>query len=101
MPTELEPEVNSAPLLVTFTTPPVDVPEPLPPRATKPAELPPLPPPPPIDCASIALAKIPCVVIWPEFETVAVEPAPPPLPLPPIATRPAEDVPLPPPPPMD
>ena len=40
MPTELEPEVKSAPALDTLTAPPVDVPEPLPPRATKPAELP-------------------------------------------------------------
>ena len=46
--------------MVTVTEPPGVVFEPLPPMAKRPPELAPLPPPPPIDWASMALAPKPC-----------------------------------------
>ena len=55
------------PSLLTVTAPPVVVPEPLPPKAKIPPAFEPLPPPPPIDCASIAIELAPKVVIGPHW----------------------------------
>src|SRR5262245_63446928 len=71
----------------------------------------PLPPPPPTDCAKIALALPPAVWMLPTLVTVTAPPLPPPAPLPPtelLVTPPllenapaTEKPPLPPPPPID
>ena len=69
--------------------------------------IPPFPPPPPIDCATIAEESSPFVLIsLPEEVTATEPPSPPSAPLPPIATLTNPPtatlmLPLPPPPPMD
>src|SRR5579859_3283257 len=74
----------------------------------------PLPPPPPMLCATMPIASSPCVVMLPDAptgvrqfplpsdreQTLTVPPLPPPLPEPPTEPRPPEAPPLPPPPPM-
>jgi hypothetical protein len=45
-----------------------------------------LPPPPPIDCASMPYARSPRLVIAPELVTVTALTFPPPPPVPPMAT---------------
>ena len=77
--------------------------------ASSPADiaLPPVPPPPPIDCAVIPSESVRCVVIvvsgvlpFPAVTSTA-PPSPPPPPWPPIANQPPVLPPLPPPPPID